>query len=96
MVHALAQGSGYKALVCVFLAGGNDGNNLVVPADTTGYAAYSAVRSVSGLAIAQGSLLPVCSQKHRDTNSACIRASRRFIHFLNRKSAVVCNVKAPW
>ena len=30
LVNAMAQGSGYKALVCVFLAGGNDGNNMVV------------------------------------------------------------------
>ncbi|HEY1341908.1 MAG TPA: hypothetical protein VGF59_30560, partial [Bryobacteraceae bacterium] len=34
MVNALAQTSStpnYKALVCVFLFGGNDGNNLIVP-----------------------------------------------------------------
>jgi uncharacterized protein (DUF1501 family) len=54
---ALAQGSGYKALVCVFLQGGNDGNNTVIPYD--GYAAYSAVRASSGLAIAQSSLLQI-------------------------------------
>ena len=34
----------YKALVCVFLFGGNDGNNTVVPVDTAGYAQYAAVR----------------------------------------------------
>jgi uncharacterized protein (DUF1501 family) len=59
LVNAYAQGAGYKALVCVFLAGGNDGNNMVIPADATGYAAYSAVRGASGLAVAQGNLLPV-------------------------------------
>ena len=26
----------YKAMVCLFLAGGNDANNMVVPFDTTG------------------------------------------------------------
>src|SRR5262249_32103816 len=31
----------------------------VVPLDTVGYGAYSSVRSASGLAIAQGSLLPI-------------------------------------
>ncbi|HET9220311.1 MAG TPA: hypothetical protein VFR18_25250, partial [Terriglobia bacterium] len=36
LVNAMAQGAGYKALVCVFLGGGNDGNNMVVPADATG------------------------------------------------------------
>ena len=39
--------SNYKALVCVFLFGGNDGNNTVVPLDTAGYAASSKVRVMS-------------------------------------------------
>lgn len=34
----------YRALVCIFLAGGNDGNNMVIPFTSTGYAAYAAVR----------------------------------------------------
>ena len=59
LINALAQGADYRALVCVFLAGGNDGNNLVVPTSSTEYAAYSAVRSASGLAIASDSLLPI-------------------------------------
>jgi len=29
----------YKALVCVFLNGGNDANNMIVPVDNAGYAA---------------------------------------------------------
>ena len=58
---AQAQTTGdYKALVCVFLFGGNDGNNTVVPYDPTGYAQYAAVRSsASGIQLAQGSLLPI-------------------------------------
>jgi uncharacterized protein (DUF1501 family) len=67
VVHALTPqaASDYKALVCVFLNGGNDGNNMFVSLDqyngpagslTTG---YSNVRSAAGLAIAQASLLPV-------------------------------------
>ena len=44
-LNALAQASsGYKALVCVFLYGGNDANNMLVPFDTTGYANYAALR----------------------------------------------------
>lgn len=58
LVNALAQNAqDYKALICVFLFGGNDGNNLVVPLDTAGYAAYQQVRA--GLALPQASLLPV-------------------------------------
>src|SRR5215471_13060912 len=59
LVHAYAQGTDYRALVCIFLGGGNDGNNTVVPLDPTGYAAYSSVRNAAGLAIAQSSLLPI-------------------------------------
>src|SRR5882724_3964280 len=47
----------YKALVCVFLNGGNDANNMIVPVDNAGYAAYSKARA--GLALAQGSLLQI-------------------------------------
>ena len=45
----------YKALVCVFLYGGNDANNMVVPYDTKGYANYASIRA--GLALPQSSLL---------------------------------------
>jgi uncharacterized protein (DUF1501 family) len=57
--------TGYKALVCVFLNGGNDGNNMLVSLDQYNGPAgslvegYSNVRAASGLAIAQASLLPV-------------------------------------
>ena len=38
MLNALAQTtSDYKALVCVFLFGGNDSNNMLIPFDTNGY-----------------------------------------------------------
>jgi len=57
-LNALAQSSGgYKALVCVFLFGGNDANNTLIPFDTTGYGQYSSLRG--DLALAQGSLLPL-------------------------------------
>ena len=59
LVQAFADGTSYKALVCVFLGGGNDGNNLVVPLDEEGYGSYAAVRSAAGLALAQSSLLPI-------------------------------------
>ncbi len=49
----------YKALVCVFLNGGNDSNNLVVPKYNVGYADYSAARSTQGLAIPQANLLSI-------------------------------------
>jgi uncharacterized protein (DUF1501 family) len=59
LINALAQGADYKALVCVFLAGGNDGNNMVVPVSTTEYDAYFGVRNASALAIPRDTLLPI-------------------------------------
>lgn len=63
MIDALAQASSasdnvaadYKALVCIFLFGGNDGNNMIVPLDD--YANYSSVRGV--LALPQSTLIPI-------------------------------------
>jgi uncharacterized protein (DUF1501 family) len=59
VVHALTPyaAADYKALVCVFLNGGNDGNNMFVSLDQ--YASYSNVRAAAGLALAQTDLLPV-------------------------------------
>jgi len=50
----------YKALVCVFMFGGNDGNNTVIPLDSAGYAQYATARpAASGIQLAQASLLPI-------------------------------------
>ena len=57
LVSALAQGTpGYKALVCIFMFGGNDSNNMVVPIDSR-YTGYQQARPT--LAIPQGALLPM-------------------------------------
>jgi uncharacterized protein (DUF1501 family) len=47
----------YRALVCIFLNGGWDSFNILVPRGATEYAEYAAVRQ--DLALAQGSLLPI-------------------------------------
>lgn len=47
----------YRALVCLFLAGGNDANNVLIPNDTTGYATYAAGRTT--LALPQTGLLGI-------------------------------------
>ena len=56
-LNAFAQSgvTGYKALVCIFLFGGNDANNMIVPFDTAGYSNYSGIRGP--LALPQSSLL---------------------------------------
>ena len=58
VMNAFAQTqTDYKALVCIFLNGGNDANNMIVPIDNAGYTAYSKARA--GLALSKGSLLPI-------------------------------------
>ncbi len=56
-------GDNYKALVLVYWSGGNDGNNMIIPnhndATISNYAAYSAARQPQGLALDQGTLLPI-------------------------------------
>jgi len=60
LMNALAQtSSDYKALVCVFLYGGNDGNNMLIPFDSQGYANYKTIRGP--LALAQNTVLPLNS-----------------------------------
>ena len=59
-LNALAQATtDYKALVCVFLFGGNDANNTLIQFDTTGYTNYSTIRGP--LAIPQSQLLQLSS-----------------------------------
>lgn len=60
MMNALAQTtSNYKALVCVFLFGGNDGHNTVVPMGTQAYNAYKSIRGGLALPSTSAQLLPV-------------------------------------
>lgn len=49
--------SDYKALVCIFLFGGNDANNLLIPNDSATYANYQKIRA--NLAIPQASLVGI-------------------------------------
>jgi uncharacterized protein (DUF1501 family) len=64
MNAAVAQSSigpnDYKALVCIFLQGGNDSNNMIIPTSATQYAYYNATRTPV-LAIPQSAILPVSS-----------------------------------
>ena len=53
---AAATATDYKALVCVFLYGGNDYGNTLIPYDSTRYALYQGMRPT--LAYAQSALAP--------------------------------------
>ena len=62
-VAAMAQQSGptdYRALVCIFLQGGNDGHGTVIATDAESFSAFTTARSgAAGLAYNQGDLLPI-------------------------------------
>jgi uncharacterized protein (DUF1501 family) len=60
---AMAQSSsssGYRALVCIFLQGGNDGHGTVIATDSSSFNAFTQARSgAPGLAYPLSSLLPI-------------------------------------
>ncbi|MGE3465334.1 MAG: DUF1501 domain-containing protein [Pyrinomonadaceae bacterium] len=99
-------GENYKALVLLFFAGGNDGNNMIIPnhndSSVSNYAAYSAARNTQGLAIAQGTLLPISVPRlggltygmHPSLGPAATGAINNGIHELygQGKLAIVANV----
>jgi uncharacterized protein (DUF1501 family) len=62
MIQAFAAGpaTDYRAMVCIFLFGGNDSNNMIVPNDAPGYLNYSIVRA--NLALPQNTLLPIVAK----------------------------------
>lgn len=75
LMHALAQSAPppYQALVCIFLFGGNDSNNLLIPNDTAGYANYLSLRGAQangGLALAQNTLLPITAKTAQNGQTA--------------------------
>ena len=57
----------YKALVCIFLQGGNDSNNLIIPTSAA-YGYYNSTRTPV-LAIPQSAILPVTSLGSNGTNA---------------------------
>lgn len=59
--------TGYKALVCINLLGGNQGFNMVVPTTMSAYGTYAASRT--NLAIAQNTLLPLTTGPASDGNT---------------------------
>ena len=62
-VAAMAQQSNptdYRALVCIFLQGGNDGHGTVIATDPASFSAFTTARSgAPGLAYSQADLLPI-------------------------------------
>ena len=62
-VNALAQASSdYKALVCIFLFGGNDANSMVIPQTASEYNAYKTIRGSLALPDTNAKLLPIAAK----------------------------------
>jgi uncharacterized protein (DUF1501 family) len=93
LINALAQGADdYKALVCVFLAGGNDGNNMIVPLSKADYADYVNVRGPSGLALSPDHLKLVQPDSVTAPFGFHENLAELVPLFEQQKLAVVCNV----
>ena len=96
-VNALAQSScptDYKALVCVFLFGGNDGNNTLVPVSTQNpvntYANYASIRG--GLALPQASLNAIGTSKGEQFGLHPGLAELATLYNSNKNVALLANV----
>jgi len=60
MAQSSSGGSDYRALVCVFLQGGNDGHGTVIATDPGSFSAFTTARSgAPGLAYPMAELLPI-------------------------------------
>jgi uncharacterized protein (DUF1501 family) len=100
---AAFQATDYKALVCVFLVGGNDSANTVVPYDTATYDQYHRIRgggpgrTAGGIALARADLeatvlTPAAARTDSLQFALHPQMSRLARLFSERKASVVFNV----
>ncbi len=82
----------YKALVCVFLSGGNDATNLIIPSDASSYSVY--LKSRAELAIAQSGLLGLNPRTYTDGRNYALNSSAAELQglFSSGRLAVLANV----
>ena len=90
--RAAAIAPDYKALVCLYLQGGNDATNVLIPGDPAGYAAYAKLRA--DVAVTQSSLLPITPRRFSDGRSWALHAAVPELRdlFASGKLAVLANV----
>ena len=83
----------YKALVCIFLFGGNDANNMLIPYDN--YADYAAARAGAPFEIAQADLLQINAPSQAQTfglpNRTTYNTTGMFDLYQAGNLAFVCN-----
>jgi uncharacterized protein (DUF1501 family) len=91
LLPALAQsGPDYRALVCVFLFGGNDSNNSVIPMDDTSFKAYTSIRG--NLALSTSNLTAVVNSVSGAPYAFHDRLAEVQSLFASKELAVVANV----
>lgn len=89
-IPALAQSSSnYKALVCIFMYGGNDSNNTIIPLDDASFKAYTSIRG--SVAIPQSALTQVHSASGAPYGFFSILPEIASM-FTSKELAVVANV----
>jgi len=94
---AMAQGtatSDYRALVCVFLQGGNDGHGSVIATDAESFAAFTQARAgAPGLAYPLASLLPIVPNTAQSGRSFALNPSLAGVQnlFNAGRAAIVAN-----
>ena len=91
VLPAMAQsGPDYRALVCVFLFGGNDSNNSVIPMDEASYQAYQSLRA--GLALTGSDLTPTVTSAAGAPYAFHAKLAEVASLFSSKELAVVANV----
>jgi uncharacterized protein (DUF1501 family) len=91
LLPALAQnGPDYQALVCVFLFGGNDSNNTVIPMDDASFQAYTSIRG--SLALPTSSLTPTVYSASGAPYAFHSKLAEVASMFSSKELAVVANV----
>ena len=93
LLPALAQAgsSDYRALVCVFLFGGNDSNNMIIPVDDVNFQRYTSIRG--SLALTSAELTPTVYAASNNAPFAFHEDLTELASmFSNKELAVVANV----
>jgi len=91
LLPALAQSGGdYRALVCVFLFGGNDSNNTIIPMDDVNYPAYQSIRG--SLALSGSNLTPTVTSNTGAPFAFHAKLAEVASMFSSKELAVVANV----
>ncbi|MGB0065257.1 MAG: DUF1501 domain-containing protein [Terracidiphilus sp.] len=97
-IAAMAQegnNTGYRALVCIYLQGGNDGHGTVIATDADSYAAFVQARSgAPGLAYPLSSLLPITPKTAQSGHTFGLNPALSGVQnlFNAGRAAIVANV----